>query len=60
MHILQCEEKFPTIYYWLNPEVPETQSALKDLLNRSKSYFPQTNRNELSSIAKMKGELRPF
>ena len=60
MHILQCEEKFLTIYYWLNPEVPETQSALKDLLNRSKSYFPQTNSNELSSIAKMKGELKPF
>ena len=59
MHILQCEEQFPTVYYWLNPGLPETQKVIRELLARSNEYFPENNENELSSVAKMKGILRP-
>ena len=59
MHILQCEEKYPTVYYWINTDLADTSNALIDMIHSIGEYFPTTREDEIDSIGRRRGPVRP-
>lgn len=59
MHILSCEEHYPTVFYWINTELPATQRTVIDLVLKIDVYFPQTDANEIATVGRMRGPIKP-
>lgn len=60
MHILCCEQDYPTVHYWINAELPKTYRAIIDMILRISEYFPQAQRDEIASVGRTRGPMRPL
>ena len=59
MHIVLCEENYPTVYYWINTDLANTHKAIMDMIYRIGKYFPQPHSEEIAFVGRTKGPVRP-
>ena len=50
MQIVKCEQQYPTVIYWLNTDLPETYTAVVQLLDQAKSLETGNCKTELPEI----------
>jgi DNA-binding transcriptional ArsR family regulator len=52
MQILNCEQKFPTVTYWLNQDLPNTYNCVIDVLKRAGLSFDTLHIQEIEVISR--------
>ena len=59
MHIVLCEENYPTVHYWINTDLVDTHRAIMDMIKRIGKYFPQPHSEEIAFVGRTQGPIRP-
>lgn len=52
MHVINAEQKYPTVIYWLNEDLPATYRTVIDLLIRAGTHFNPNQPLELQLVGR--------
>jgi len=53
MHIVKCEQRYPTVIYWLNEDLSNTYHGIIDLLLRAGKNFDTQHVNEIDIVNRL-------
>jgi DNA-binding transcriptional ArsR family regulator len=53
MQILKCQQKFPTVIYWLNTDLPNTYNTVIDILTHAGVKFDADHSGEIATVSRL-------